>query len=174
LSVSSGLSKSNAVTLLIVGVFVGIVVVSLVVTYAPLGTSETTPTTTNDPITISGLTLTSGSASYESLNKTCGEYASLQISVTNDSPNIYYLSSVTIIEYHSSKNNGTVLTPASNGCLPVSETNPEVPQGADDVLIQTYPNVTVGFPSIWNVTINFSNGQSVFQPALTAQPYTGN
>lgn len=167
---TSGLSKSNAITLLVVGVFVALVIVSLVLTYAP---SVTTATTPNDPISISALTLIAGSASSVSLNKTCGEYASLQIYVTNNSPNIYYLSNVTIMEYHASKNNGTTLTPVSNGCLPVSQTNPEVPQGADDVLIQTYPDITVVFPSIWNVTVNFSNGQNVFQAALAATPYTG-
>jgi hypothetical protein len=165
----SGFSKSNAVTLLIVGIFVGIVIAALVLTYAPSGR---TSTTTNDPISVSGLTLISGTGSSASLNKTCAGDTYLQIYVTNNSPNIYYLTNVTMIEYHTSKNS-TALTPLSNGCLPVSESNPEVPQGANDVLIQTYPVASVPPYTGWNVTIIFSNGQSVFQPDLLSSPSAG-
>lgn len=166
-----GISKSNAVTLLIVGIFVGIVVASLVLTYAPNGSVNSSSSTT-DPIFVSTLTLISGSGSSVSLNKTCAGDTYLEIYVTNNSPNIFYLTNVTMSAYHSSAK-GTVLIPLSNGCLPVSEGNPEVPQGADDVLIQTYPDVSVYPYSGWNVTVNFSNGQSLFQPDLLASPAAG-
>jgi hypothetical protein len=163
----SAYTKSSIITTVLVVIFVAIVIYGLVLTYLP---TKQDNTSTTETLYTSGLTLISGSASSISFNQTCLGDTYLQLYVTNNSPNIYYLTNVTITAFHSSAKNSTVLVPISNGCLPVYESRPEIPEGSDDILIQTYPAVSVPPYTGWNVTIEFSDGQNITQPNLQAEP----
>jgi hypothetical protein len=163
-----GISRSNAVTALVLVTFVGIVVVALVLTYVLPSIEPARTTTTSSGLYFAGLMLVSGASSSSSFNKTCLGDAYLELYVTNLSATPVNLTSVAISS--SGIVNATSLIALSNGCLPISEVEPTVQVGANDYLVQTYPNVPVAPYTIWNVTIEFSDGQTLVQRGLVAQP----
>jgi hypothetical protein len=162
------ISRSSVITSGVVGGFVVLVIVGLVLGYllVPGGGSTTTSA---GSLSFSGIILISGQSSASSLNSTCMGDSSLEIYVTNTSPNTIAMTNVTIFASRLSTN-ATTLVPLSNGCLPVSENNPQIQAGANDLGILTYPNVPIPPYENWNVIINFSDGQNLTQLGLTSEP----
>jgi hypothetical protein len=163
-----GVSKSNLITSVVVGGFVILVISALVLAYLVNPTVKNTSSTTPS-LYFSGVVLISGSASSSSLNTTCSGDSQLEIYVTNSSPNTISMTNV-IISASRLLTNATSLVPLSNGCVPVSEDNPPIQSGSNDLLILTYPSIPVPPYTNWNVTIDFSNGQRLSQSSLTSEP----
>ena len=154
------ISKSTALTSIIVAIFVIAVVAGLFLTY--------TSNTNNQPsFSVSQITLQSGTASTSSLNKTCSGDSELDIYVSNTLSTTIYLKNVTIFGSSLSQN-GTTLVTVSSGCLPVDESNPVIASGSNDFLIASYPDIPLPLGTLCNVEIEFSNGQNLTE-ALIAQ-----
>jgi hypothetical protein len=161
----TGISRSNLITTIIVGGFVILVIAGLVISFLPAPSNSTTNRT--QALYFSQISLISGSASSNSLNTTCKGDSQLEIYVTNSSPETIYLTNVTMVS--SSLNmNGTTLVPLNNGCIPVSEDNPAIQGGSNDLEIVTYPSLNVQPYTRWNVTASFSNGQRISQLSLSS------
>lgn len=164
-----GISRSSAITAFVLVTFVGIVVVALVLTYIVPSIEPVRSTSSSiSGLYFAGLTLVSGGSSSSSFNKTCSGDAYLELYVSNLLTNPVNLTSITISS--SGIANATSLIALSNGCLPISDVEPTVQVGANDYLVQTYPDVPVPPYTTWNVTIEFSNGQTLVQAGLVAQP----
>lgn len=163
-----GISRSNLITSVVVGGFVILVISALVLTYLVNPPNQSTSSTAPS-LYFSGITLISGSGSSNSLNTTCSGDSQLEVYVTNSSPNTIYMTNVTISASRLSTN-ATTLVPISNGCLPVSENNPPIQSGSDDLLILTYPSIPVPPYTNWNVTVDFSNGQRLTKSSLISEP----
>jgi hypothetical protein len=163
--IKQGVSQSNLITSIVVGGFVVLVVAGLVLAYLTPTPNESTSTTAQ-ALFFSGLSLLSGSGSSNSLNATCSGDSQLELSVTNSAPNTIYMTNVTMSESHST--NATTLVPLSNGCIPVSENNPPIASGSNDFQILTYPSVPVPPYTSWNVTIYFSDGQTLSQLSISS------
>jgi hypothetical protein len=163
-----GISKSNLITSVVVGGFVILVISGLALAYLVNPPNQGTSSTTQS-LYFSGLALISGSGSSNSLNTTCSGDSNLDVYVTNSSPNTIYMTNVTISASRLSTN-ATTLVPLNNGCIPVSENNPAIQAGSNDLLIETYPSIAVPPYTNWNVTIDFSNGQRLTQSSLTSEP----
>jgi hypothetical protein len=148
-----------------VGGFVILVVVGLVISY--IGPLPKSSSNTKQSLYFSQISLISGSASSASLNMTCKGDSQLDIYVTNTSPNTIYMINVTISSSGHGANSA-VLIPLSNGCLPVSEDNPAIQPGSNDLEIITYPSVLIHPYTSWNVTVDFSNGQKITQLSLAS------
>ena len=150
---------------MLVGLFVGLVVIGMLFVWVfPSNTA------TGGGLSVSALTLISGSASSLSFNKTCAGDTYLEIYVSNSGSSSISLTNASITLYDSPHTQGVVLVPESSGCIPVWESNPTIPPNSDDILIQTYPDVPVPPYTGWNVTILFSNGEKLTQPDLAASP----
>lgn len=162
------ISRSNLITSLLVGSFVVVVVVGLVLGYLVTPPNQST-SSSQSGLSFSGITLISGQASSNSLTTTCTGDAQLDVYVTNLSPSTITMTNVTIFASRLSTN-ATTLVPLSNGCLPVSESTPEIQSGANDLVILTYPNIPIPPYENWNVIISFSDGQNLTQLGLTSEP----
>jgi hypothetical protein len=159
------ISRSNLITSIVAGGFVILVVAGLVIAYlSPPAKSNSSST---QSLYFSEITLISGSASSSSLNTTCSGDSQLDVYVTNSSPNTIYMTNITMGSSNHAANT-TTLVPLSNGCVPVSEDNPAIESGSNDLEILTYPSVPVPPYTSWNVTIDFSNGQRVTQLSLSS------
>jgi hypothetical protein len=161
-------SRSNLLTSIIVGGFVIVVIVGLVLGYLIVPTKGSTSSSVQE-LSFSGITLISGAASSNSLTATCMGDAQLEIFVTNISPNTIAMTNVTIFGPKLSTN-ATTLVPTSNSCLPVSENNPQIQSGANDLTILTYPSIPIPPYENWNLIIRFSDGQNLTQLSLTSEP----
>jgi hypothetical protein len=158
--------SSNLAVAIIVGTFVGVVIIGLAVAYAlPPGSGGSG---VFRGISISGLTLYSGPGSTSSLTHTCNvNEAQLQVYATNNSTSTIVLTNETLYG-GSLSHNGTGLVPVSNGCLPISESGAAVDAGESDFVISSFPSVDLPLGSSCYVEIQFSNGQN-FTQLLVAQ-----
>ncbi len=163
-----GISRSNLITSILVGGFVILVVAALVLAYLVNPPNNNTPSSVQS-LYFSGIVLISGSASTSSLTTPCSGDSQLALYVTNSSPNTISMTNVTLFASRLSTN-ATTLVRLSNGCDPVSEDNPSIQPGSNDLSILTYPSIPVPPYTNWNVTIDFSNGQRLTQLSLTSQP----
>jgi hypothetical protein len=153
--------SSNLAVGLILGVFVGLVVISLVVVYIlPSGSS---PASHFSGVSLSGITLYSGPGSTESYSQGCNvNEAQLEIYASNNSSSTVNLANVTFYGGSLSRN-GTGLVPVSSGCLPISQSPAPVSSGSDDLAIDSYPSVPMPLGTSCNVLLNFNNGQNFTQ-----------
>ena len=144
--------SSNLITAVVVGGFVGVVVMALVwVNFVPA-------VPTANQLNFQELALFGGSQSTISLNSTCIGDAQLEVNVQNLTPNPVQIQNVTI--WGSGITNATVLVVVSNSCLPLSESNPAVPTGGSYQLVG-YVTAPLRYTSLYNYYIGFSNGQSL-------------
>jgi hypothetical protein len=152
-----GSISSNLATALILGVFVGLVIVGLVFAYAFPGRSNVSGFS---GITLSQVILYSGNQSSYSLTQTCNGDSELQITLLNNSTNTIDITNITLYGGSLSRNY-TVLVPVSNGCVPVSQSDPAIAPDASDYVV-LYPSVSFPlFPPVSCLAdISFSDGQN--------------
>jgi hypothetical protein len=164
-----GVSKisGNLFTALIVGLFVGVIIIALVWTnFLPATQQGTT-------VNFQELTLYGGPASMHSYTATClGATAQLQnggaeldLYAQNPTPNPISLQSVTI--YGNGVQNATIYIALSNSCLTISEAGVSVPAGGDYQL-SGYVSEPLAFASVYRCVVVFSNGQ-ILNQSLIAQ-----
>ena len=169
---SSGIS-SNIATGLIVGSFVGLVIIGLFLFYIgnpfakPGQTSSAPTTTTVAPISLSSIQLFSGSASTTSFSSSCSGDAELVVSMFNNSPNSIHITNVTIYGSSLSRNGSVLLSVQNNSCLTIAESNPTV-QPYSSYELDGFLNISLRLGTTCNMFIQFDNGQN-FSQTLVAQ-----
>ena len=162
----SGIS-GNLFTSLIVGGFVGVVVIALVWSY------YLPPVQQSRQLSFQSLTLFGGPASTHSYTTTClGATAQLQnggaeldLYAQNPTPAPITIQNVTISG--NGVQNATVYIALSNSCLTISEAGVSVPAGGDYQLV-SYVSAPLAFASTYRCVVFFSNGQ-ILNQSLIAQ-----
>jgi hypothetical protein len=153
--------SSNLATGLILGIFVGLVIIALVIVYA-LPPSSTSPSGFSG-ISLSEIILYSGPGSAISYSQGCNfNEAQLQVYATNNSTLTINLTNETLFG-GSLSHNATALVPVSSGCLPISQSEAPIAAGDHDLVVSSYPNVDLPLGSNCYVRIEFSNGQNFTQ-----------
>ena len=154
---------------LIIGTFVGVVVLGLVI--VNLGyvffPSTTTTNSQSPAISLSGITLYSGSPSTVSYNSTCQGDAIIQVYMTNNSPNILHITNATIYGSAVPHNGSALLSVSSNSCLPLSQADLAL-QPDSQYILNGYLNIPLALGTTCNFQIVYDNGQS-FTQILIAQ-----
>lgn len=151
--------SSNLFTGLIVGGFVGVVVIALAWTnYLP--TSQQ-----SNQLSFQQFALFGGPASMHSYNATCAGAAQLELSAQNPTPNPITLQNITISG--SGVTNATIYIALSNSCITISEAGVSIPAGADYQLVG-YVNQKLAFASTYRCLVIFGNGQ-ILNQSLIAQ-----
>lgn len=151
--------SNNIFTGLIVGVFVGVVVIALLWTnYLPASQQS-------NQISFQQFALFGGRASVHSYNATCAGAAELELYAQNPTPNPITLQSVTI--YGNGVQNATIYIALPNSCLTISEAGISVPAGGDYQLLG-YISEQLTFTSTYQCVIIFGNGQ-ILNQSLIAQ-----
>jgi len=154
-----GAISNNLFTGLIVGVFVGVVVIALVWTnFLPASQQST-------QLSFQELALFGGLASTHSYNVTCAGAAQLELYAQNPTPDPITIQSVTI--YGNGVQSATVYIALTNSCLTISEVGVSVPAGGDYQLLG-YVNEQLTFASTYRCVVIFSNGQ-ILNQSLIAQ-----
>lgn len=160
--------SSNLATTIIVGIFVGLVIVGMLVAYIfpPSGSAQNSGGFQG--ISLSEIILYSGPGSVNSYNQTCNvNEAQLQVYATNNSTANITLTNETFWG-GSLGHNATGLVPVSNGCLPISQSGASIGPGVDDLVIESYPSTNLQLATSCYVDVQFSNGQN-FTQLLVAQ-----
>ena len=151
--------SNNLFTGLIVGIFVGVVVVALLWTnYLPASQQS-------NQISFQQFALFGGNASTHSFNATCAGAAQLELYAQNPTPNPISIQSVTI--YGNGVQNATIYIALTNSCLTISEAGVSVPAGGDYQLLG-YVNEQITFTSTYRCIVIFGNGQ-ILNQSLIAQ-----
>ena len=150
----------NLFTGLIVGAFVGVVIIALVWTnYLQVPQEEGTQ------LSFQQLALFGGAASHHSLASSCLGAAQLEVYTENPTPAPVSIQSVLI--YGSGVQGATVYISLTNACLTLGEAGASVPAGGDYQLVG-YVNGSLVFTSVYRCIITFGNGQ-VLNQSLIAQ-----
>ncbi|GEM_PF-2460605 len=160
--------SSNLATALIVGSFVGLVIIALVFAYSPFdhsGPSQCGGGESTTPICITSIQLYSGSPSNIESRQNCTGDAQIVVEGENLSNNTYHVSKV-VITGGSSHVNATALVPVSNSCLTLKDANPAIPPGFFSFV--GYISQPLVFGQEYNYSISFDDGQ-VQSGALIAQ-----
>ncbi len=159
--------SGNLFTGLIVGIFVGVVIIALVWTnYLPASQQGT-------QLSFQELTLFGGPASEHSYTATCAGAtaqlqnggAELELYAQNPTPNPITIQNVTI--YGNGVQNATVYIALPNSCLTISEAGVSVPAGGDYQLV-SYVSQPLAFATTYRCIVIFSNGQ-ILNQSLIAQ-----
>jgi hypothetical protein len=152
--------SGNLFTGLIVGAFVGIVIIALVWTnYLQVPQQQGTQ------LSFQQLALFGGSASQHSLTNGCSGAAQLEVYAQNPTPAPVTIQSVLV--YGSGVQGATVYISLTNACLTISEAGVSVPAGGDYQLVG-YVNQSLAFTSVYTCVITFGNGQ-VLNDSVIAQ-----
>jgi len=148
--------SSNLLTAVIVGGFVGLVVFALVYTNVMPGAPAS-------QLSYEELALFGGSASYRSLNTTCGGAAQLEVYIQNPSANNISIINITISG--SGVRSATALVIVSNSCLTIAESLPVIPAGGDYQL-EGYIDAPLRYTSTYYCYMQFSDGETLNQTLI--------
>jgi hypothetical protein len=151
--------SSNLLIGIVVGVFVGVVVLGLI--FANLGYLIFPNTTNGGPaITFSGYELFSGSNSSISYTSSCRGDAYLIVDISNNSPNSIQITNVTIYGSSLKQNASTLVSVSNNSCLPLSQANPSVP-GNSSYEFVGYLNIGLAPLTNCYFLMQFGDGQEL-------------
>ncbi len=151
--------SSNLKVGLIVGTFVGVVVIALALSVM------LPPASQGSSVSLQSISLFSGSASAHSFTTSCQGDAKFEIYFENPTSQPIGVSQ-TVVYGGPILRNDSVLLSGSNSCLYVSEVNPQLGQGS--TFFDGYVNGSLAFGTVYDYTIVLSNGQ-VFNGTLIAQ-----
>ncbi len=159
--------SSNLLIGLIVGIFVGLVVLGLIFANFGYLIFPTNTTTQGPGISFTGYELFSGSNSSISYTKACGGDAYLVIDMHNNTPNPIHITNVTIYGSSLKQNATTLVSVSSNSCLPIAQSNPEIPANSDYEFVG-YLSISLAYLTNCNFLIQFDSGQE-FSHVMVAQ-----
>ena len=159
--------SSNLIAGLIVGTFVGLVVLGLILANFGYLFFPNNTTTQGPEITLSAYQLFSGSGSTVSYTSTCNGDAYLVVDMYNNTPNIIHITNVTIYGSSLPHNATTLVSVSSNSCLSLTQSSPEIPPNSDYEFVGY---LTIGLQPLTNCyfLMQFDNGQQ-FSYLMVAQ-----